>query len=1057
MAKFFIERPIFAWVVAIFIILAGIVGIKQLPISQYPSVAAPTITLRATYAGASAKVMEDSVLAVIERNMYGVEGLDYISTSADSSGSGSVTLTFTPETDEDLAQVNVQNKLSEVTRLLPTTVQQNGVSVNKSQSNFLLVLNLNSPQQTKSTEEMADYAQRNILPELQRIEGVGEARLFGAQRAMRIWVDPQKLKNYNLSFADISNAIRAQNAQIAVGALGALPATESQQITATITAEGQLQTAEQFGNVILRANSSGANVYLRDVARIDLGSQSYMASSRMNGKPTVAVGVMLSSSGNAMATSQAVHARMEQLQRFFPQDVEWTIPYDTSKFVKLSIEKVIHTLIEAIVLVFIVMFIFLQKFRYTIIPTIVVPISLLGAFAILPHLGMSINVMTMFAMVLVIGIVVDDAIVVVENVERIMAEENKSPKAATKKAMRQISGAVVGITAVLISVFIPLAMFSGATGNIFRQFALTMAFAIAFSAFLALSLTPALCATILKPISAEEHQQKKGFFAWFNRKFEASTNHYTNFLTKSLRKIITLSVIYLAVGGAAALLVSRIPSAFLPAEDQGTIMVTMQLPSGASKARTDATIQTVEQIVQKFPEVENFIAISGFSFSGSGQNMAMGFLVLKDWKERTSPGSDATALAGRITGAFMQNIKDGFALAINPPAIMELGSSTGFSFYLQDRGDRTHEELVAKRNELLAKMRQNPALFNVSKLRADGLEDAPQLKIDLNREAAAAQGISFAEIQNALSTALGSAYINDFPNQGRLQRVIVQADTPARMQPESILDLTVPNAQGVAVPLSTLAKISWTKGMEQSVRFNGYPAMSINGEPAEGKSTGEAMAEVQRLVDEMDGYSLEWSGQSREEAKGNSQTYILYAFSILAIFLVLAALYESWSIPFAVLLVVPLGILGVGLGALLRDYSNDIYFRIGMITVMGLSAKNAILIIEFAKDLQMEGKTAIQSAIEAAKLRFRPILMTSFAFILGVVPLYIATGASSASQRAIGTSVFWGMLVGTLLSVFFVPLFYIIVRKFFPPNAHEIEFAQEHGTHIHSNNQTPTH
>lgn len=1057
MAKFFIERPIFAWVVAIFIILAGIVGIKQLPISQYPSVAAPTITLRATYAGASAKVMEDSVLAVIERNMYGVEGLDYISTSADSSGSGSVTLTFTPETDEDLAQVNVQNKLSEVTRLLPTTVQQNGVSVNKSQSNFLLVLNLNSPQQTKSTEEMADYAQRNILPELQRIEGVGEARLFGAQRAMRIWVDPQKLKNYNLSFADISNAIRAQNVQIAVGALGALPATESQQITATITAEGQLQTAEQFGNVILRANNSGANVYLRDVARINLGSQSYMASSRMNGKPTVAVGVMLSNSGNAMATSQAIHAKMKQLQRFFPQDVEWTIPYDTSKFVKLSIEKVIHTLIEAIVLVFIVMFIFLQKFRYTIIPTIVVPISLLGAFAILPHLGMSINVMTMFAMVLVIGIVVDDAIVVVENVERIMAEENKSPKAATKKAMRQISGAVVGITAVLISVFIPLAMFSGATGNIFRQFALTMAFAIAFSAFLALSLTPALCATILKPISAEEHQQKKGFFAWFNRKFEASTNHYTNFLTKSLRKIITLSVIYLAVGGAAALLVSRIPSAFLPAEDQGTIMVTMQLPSGASKARTDATIQTVEQIVQKFPEVENFIAISGFSFSGSGQNMAMGFLVLKDWKERTSPGSDATALAGRITGAFMQNIKDGFALAINPPAIRELGNSTGFSFYLQDRSDRTHEELVAKRNELLAKMRQNPALFNVSKLRADGLEDAPQLKIDLNREAAAAQGISFAEIQNALSTALGSAYINDFPNQGRLQRVIVQADTPARMQPESILDLTVPNAQGVAVPLSTLAKISWTKGMEQSVRFNGYPAMSINGEPAEGKSTGEAMAEVQRLVDEMDGYSLEWSGQSREEAKGNSQTYILYAFSILAIFLVLAALYESWSIPFAVLLVVPLGILGVGLGAFFRDYGNDIYFRIGMITVMGLSAKNAILIIEFAKDLQMEGKTALQSAIEAAKLRFRPILMTSFAFILGVVPLYIATGASSASQRAIGTSVFWGMLVGTLLSVFFVPLFYIIVRKFFPPNAHEIEFAQEHGTHIHSNNQTPTH
>lgn len=1049
MAKFFIERPIFAWVVAIFIILAGIVGIKKLPITQYPSVAAPTITLRATYAGASAKVMEDSVLAVIERNMYGVDGLDYISTSADSSGSGSVTLTFTPETDEDIAQVNVQNKLSEVTPLLPATVQQNGVSVNKARSNFLLIINLSSPNQTKTTEEMADYAQRNILPELQRIDGVGEVRLFGAERAMRIWVDPQKLKNYNLSFADISTAIRAQNAQLAVGALGSLPSTNTQQITATITAEGQLQTPEQFGNIILRSNTNGANVYLRDVARISLGSQSYMASARLNSKPTAAMAVMLSTTGNAMATSEAVQAKMQQLQRFFPQDVAWTIPYDTSKFVKLSIEKVVKTLVEAVALVFIVMLVFLQNFRYTIIPTIVVPISLLGAFAILPHLGMSINVMTMFAMVLVIGIVVDDAIVVVENVERIMAEENTSPKAATKKAMRQISGAVVGITAVLTSVFIPLAMFSGATGNIFRQFALTMAFAIMFSAFLALSLTPALCATILKPIPEGHHEQKKGFFGWFNRVFEKSTNAYTGFLTRSLRKVITLSVIYLAVGGAAALLVNRIPSAFLPSEDQGTVMVQVQLPSGASKARTDATIQTVEAIVKKFPEVENFVAVSGFSFSGSGQNMAMGFLTLKDWHERTAAGSDANTLASKLTGAFMQNVKDGFAIAINPPAIMELGTSTGFSFYLQNRGDFTHEELVAKRDELLNKMRQNPQLFDVSKLRANGLEDAPQLKIELNREAAAAQGISFASIQQVLGSALGSAYINDFPNQGRLQRVIVQSDVFARAQPENILALTVPNAQGVAVPLSTLATISWTKGMEQSVRFNGYPSMQISGEPVEGKSTGEAMAEIQRLVDEMSGYSLEWSGQSREEAKGNSQTYILYAFSILAIFLVLAALYESWSIPFAVLLVVPLGILGVGLGAFLRDYSNDIYFRIGMVTVMGLSAKNAILIIEFAKDLQMDGKTAIESAIEAAKLRFRPILMTSFAFIVGVVPLYIATGASSASQRAIGTSVFWGMLVGTLLSVFLVPLFYIVVRKFFPPNKHEIEFAEQHGAHIH--------
>lgn len=1037
MAKFFIDRPIFAWVIAIFIMLAGIVGIQKLPVTQYPSVAAPTIHLHATYAGASAKVMEESVLAVIERNMYGVEGLDYITTSADSSGSGSVTLTFVPDTDEDIAQVNVQNKLSEVMPMLPGTVQQNGVRVNKSQSNFLMVVSLSSTQQNMET--VADYAQRNIIPELQRLDGVGEVRLFGSQRAMRVWVDPQKLNNFNLSFADISSAIQAQNAQLAVGSLGSLPSVQGQQISATITAEGQLKTPQEFGNIILRATTGGANVYLRDVAKIELGSESYEASSRLNGQPTVSLGVMLSNKGNAMATATAVKERMGQLQNFFPQGVTWSAPYDTSTFVALSIEKVIQTLIEAIILVFIVMFVFLQNFRYTLIPTIVVPISLLGALAVIPYLGMSINVMTMFAMVLVIGIVVDDAIVVVENVERIMATEGLPPKEATKKAMRQITGAVVGITAVLVSVFVPLAMFGGATGNIFRQFALTMTFAIGFSAFLALSLTPALCATLLKPIAKGHHAEKKGFFAWFNRVLDNGTRRYSGWVAAILRKSLVMCVVYLAVGAAAVVLMMRLPQAFLPNEDQGYVVVSVQLPAGATKERTDATLTKLENVAANMPEISNLMTISGFSFSGSGQNMAMGFAILKDWSERKGAGSDANSVAGKMKGALMAQVKDGFVFSLNPPPIRELGDSAGFSFYLQDRGDGSHEQLVAKSNELLGKMRENPLMFHPANIRAGGLEDAPQLKIDINREAAAAQGVSFSSIRQVLATALGSAYINDFPNQGRLQRVIVQADAQSRMQPDDVLNLTVNNQQGVAIPLAAVASVSWVKGMEQSVRFNGYPAMSINGAPAAGKSTGEAMAQVQRLVDELDGhYSLEWSGQSREEAKGATQTYLLSAFAILAIFLVLAALYESWSIPLAVLFVIPLGILGVGLGAWLRGYSNDIYFRIGMITVMGLSAKNAILIIEFAKDLQRSGKNTVQAAMEAAHLRLRPILMTSFAFILGVVPLYIATGASSASQRAIGTAVFWGMLVGTLLSVLFVPLFYVVVRKWFPAREHEL-------------------
>ena len=1040
MAKFFIDRPIFAWVIAIFIILAGVIGIRSLPVSQYPSVGAPTITLTAAYPGASAQVMEDSVLAVIERNMNGVEGLDYMTTNATSSGRGTVSLTFTPETDESFAQVEVQNKLSEVTATLPATVQQNGVTVSKSRSNFLMVLMMSSD--TIGTEEIADYVERNIKPEIQRIDGVGEARLFGSQRAMRVWVDPKKLQNYNLSMAEVSSAISTQNAQISAGSLGALPNVSGQTITATITAEGQLKTAEEFGNIIVRSNTDGSNVYLKDVARVELGSQEYATSTRLNGKPAVGMAVMLSNKGNAMATAAAVRERMDELQKFFPGDMKWDAPYDTSKFVSISIKKVVQTLAEAILLVFVVMFLFLQNIRYTLIPTIVVPISLLGAFACLQYLGMSINVLTMFAMVLVIGIVVDDAIVVVENVERIMSEEGLPPKEATKKAMSQISGAVIGITAVLISVFLPLLFFTGASGKIYTQFAATMAIAIAFSAFFALSLTPALCATLLKPIPKGHHEEKKGFFGWFNRTFSKGTHKYESVVAKVLKHAVPMLVVYAALGGVAGLLYKNIPDSFLPQEDQGSLMMMVQLPAGATKERTDATLATANEIITKMPEVESFLGVSGFSFAGSGQNMGFGFITLKDWSERTDPASSAAAVSGKLTGAMMGSIKDGFGIAINPPAIMELGTSSGFEFYLQDRNNSGHAALLAKRNELIAKMRQNP-IFDGANIRASGLEDAPQLKLEIDRQAAAAQGIDFSSIRSVLGTALSSSYINDFPNNGRLQRVIVQADAQSRMQPEDILALTVPNKSGVAVPLSTIATAKWENGMEQSVRFNGYPSMKLEGAAASGYSTGQAMAEVKRLVDELEGgYSLEWAGQSREEAKGSSQTYLVYGLAILAVFLVLAALYESWSIPLSVILVVPLGFLGVVLGITGRNgflalfgvppqYLNDIYFQVGLITVIGLSAKNAILIIEFAKDLQEQGMDAVKSALQAAHLRFRPIIMTSFAFILGVVPLFFASGASSASQRAIGTSVLSGMLVGTILSVFLVPLFYVVIRKLF--------------------------
>ena len=1041
MAKFFIDRPIFAWVVAIFIMIAGIVSIRMLPVSQYPQVAPPTITLTAVYAGADAQTLEDSVMSVIEREMNGLDGLDYMEATSLSNGVGTLTLTFKTGTNSDLAQVDVQNRLSRAEPRLPSQVRQTGIQVEKSNSNFLMVAMFASDDPNADLAAVSDYVARNVQPELQRVEGIGGVTLFGAERAMRVWIDADKLRSLNLSATDVTSAIAAQNAQVSAGSLGDLPNSQGQTISATITVPGQLKSVDQFKNIVLRANTDGSVVRLQDVARIELGSQSYATSARLNGKPAVGLGIQLTSDGNALAASKAVKAKLAQLEPYFPAGVHSKVPYDSSTFVGISIEEVVKTLAEAMVLVFLVMLLFLQNIRYTLIPTIVVPIALLGAFAVMQALGMSINVLSMFAMVLVIGIVVDDAIVVVENVERIMADEKLPPLQATRKAMSQISGAVIGITVVLIAVFIPMAFFSGATGNIYRQFSVVMAVSIAFSAFLALSLTPALCATLLKPVD-DNHHEKAGFFGWFNRKFTSGAKKYENGVARLLRRGTRVLLMYVALIAVAVFVMMRLPTSFLPTEDQGYMMASIQLPPGATQERTLKTIQTMEQFAMKQPEVENVVAIAGFSFTGQGQNMGLSFITLKDWSERKAAGSDATSVAGRVTGAMMQQVRDGFIFAITPPAIPELGSSSGFNFQLQDRGGKGHDALLAARNQLLGMASQSKLLTQV---RPNGMEDAPQLRLDINRDAASAQGVSFAGIANVLSTALGSSYVNDFPNNGRLQRVIVQSDVRDRMQPEDILKLTVTNSSGMAVPLSSMVTTSWVTGPMQTVRYNGYSSMAITGSASEGHSSGEAMAEMAQLAAKLpEGFGFEWTGQSKEEQASGSQSAILYAFSILAVFLCLAALYESWTIPLSVILVVPLGLLGVVLGTWGRGLSNDIYFQVGLVTVIGLSAKNAILIVEFAKDLQAQGKNAFEAALAAAHLRFRPIIMTSLAFIMGVVPLYFSSGASSASQRAIGTSVFWGMLVGTCLAVFFVPMFYTAVRSWFKDTQRQQERFHEH-------------
>jgi multidrug efflux pump len=866
-------------------------------------------------------------------------------------------------------------------------------------------------------------------------------QLFGAERAMRVWVDPAKLQGFDLSAADVASAIQAQNAQVSAGSLGELPNLSGQSISATVVVPGQISSTQEFGDIVLRANADGSTVRLKDVARIELGAQSYATTARLNGKPATGMGLQLSPSGNALAAATAVKTRMAELEKYFPPGMSWSVPYDSSDFVKISIQQVAVTLLEAIVLVFLVMYLFLQNFRYTVIPTIVVPVALLGTFGALLAMGFSINVLTMFGMVLVIGIVVDDAIVVVENVERIMGEEGLPPLEATRKAMGQISGAIIGITVVLISVFLPLAFFSGSVGNIYRQFSAVMAVSIAFSAFMALSLTPALCATLLKPVEAGHGHAKKGFFGGFNRGFARTAKGYEGWVAKLLRRGGRMMVIYVALIAAVGVLYMRLPTSFLPNEDQGNLLVNIQLPPGATIERTQAVVEKVEGFMLQQPEVKSMVAVMGFSFSGQGQNAGLAFVTLKDWSERKGAEHTADAIVGRAMGA-LSGVRDAFIFALSPPPIPELGVSSGFTFRLQDRGGNGHDALVAARNQMLGMASQSKVLAGV---RPDGLEDAPQLQVDIDREKASAQGVGFAAINSTISTALGSAYINDFPNAGRMQRVVVQAEAQARMQPEDILKLTALNRQGKAVPLSSFASTRWVSGAMQTVRYNGYPAMRIAGGAAPGYSTGEAMAEMERMAAQLPaGFGFEWTGQSREEKLAGSQAMVLYGFAILAVFLCLAALYESWSIPLSVILVVPLGVLGVLLGVSLRGMTNDVYFQVGLITIIGLSAKNAILIIEFAKDLQAQGKSVIESALEAAHLRFRPIIMTSLAFILGVVPLAIASGASSASQRAIGTGVIAGMVVGTFLAVFFVPIFFVVVRSLFKGSARQRQFDVQH-------------
>ncbi len=1034
MARFFIDRPIFAWVIAIIIMLAGALAVTKLPISMYPEVAPPAVEISATYPGASAKVVEDSVTQIIEQNMKGLDGLIYFSSESSASGSATISLTFAAGTNPDIAQVQVQNKLQLAMPLLPQDVQRQGINVAKSSSGFLQVLGFVSNDGSMDENDIADYVGSNVVDTLSRVPGVGNVQVFGGKYAMRIWLDPNKLHTYKLSVEEVSAAITAQNAQVAIGQLGGAPSIKGQQLNATINAQGRLQTPEQFRNILIRGGSDGSQLRLGDVARVELGAESYDFVTRYNGKPSTGLAITLATGANALDTANGVRAALEDMKDSFPAGLETVVPYDTTPFVQVSIKGVIKTLIEAIVLVFVVMYLFLQNFRATLIPTIAVPVVLLGTFGVLAVLGFSVNMLTMFAMVLAIGLLVDDAIVVVENVERIMAEEGLSPLEATRKSMDQITGALVGIGLVLSAVFVPMAFMAGSTGIIYRQFSATIVSAMALSVLVAIVLTPALCATMLKPLKkGEHHVTHKGwagrFFGGFNRGFDRSSATYQRGVKGMLARPGRFMAVFAALTLVMGLLFMRLPSSFLPNEDQGILMALVQTPVGATQERTlEAMSKLEDHFLQNESEaIESIFAVQGFSFAGMGQNAGMAFIKLKDWKERDGEQS-VDAITGRAMGA-LAGIKDAFIFAFPPPAMPELGIGSGYTFFLKDTSGQGHEALLAARNQLLGGAGQSTLLANV---RPNGQEDTPQLRIDVDVEKASALGLSIATVNSTLATAWGSSYVDDFIDRGRIKRVYMQADAPFRMSPDNLLQWSVKNAAGDMVPFSAFASTRWDYGSPRLERYNGVSAMEIQGEPATGVSSGDAMNEIERIAKDLPaGFEIEWTALSYQERQAGSQTPLLYSLSLLIVFLCLAALYESWSVPTSVLLVAPLGILGAVLANTMRGMERDIYFQVAMLTTVGLTSKNAILIVEFAKENLEKGAGLIEATLHAVRDRLRPIIMTSLAFGLGVLPLAIASGAGSGAQRAIGTGVLGGMVVGTLLGVFFIPLFFVVVQRLF--------------------------
>ncbi|MEH6397266.1 efflux RND transporter permease subunit [Pseudoalteromonas sp.] len=1032
MSRFFIDRPIFAWVLAIVVMLAGILAIKGLPIAQYPAIAPPAISIQANYPGASARTLEDTVTQVIEQKMKGLDGLLYMSSTSESNGSASLTLTFDADTDPDIAQVQVQNKLALATPLLPQEVQRQGVSVAKSARNFLMVVGFVSEDGSMNNIDIGDYVASNVQDIVSRVNGVGEVQLFGSQYAMRIWLDPNMLQKYKLTPADISASISAQNAQVSAGQLGALPAISGQQLNATVTAQSRLQTPDQFRDIFVKTNPDGSVVRLGDVAKVELGGENYGVVARFNGKPASGLGVKLASGANALDTAAGVKAALAELEPFFPEGLASVVPYDTTPFVSLSIEKVVSTLIEAVVLVFLVMYLFLQNFRATLIPTIAVPVVLLGTFAVLQVLGYSINTLTMFAMVLAIGLLVDDAIVVVENVERVMTEEKLSPLEATRKSMDEIKGALVGIAMVLSAVFVPMAFFAGSTGVIYRQFSVTLVTAMSLSVLVALILTPALCATMLKPSHVHNNKSLFGrFFIGFNRGFDKTNNGAQSFVGRMIKHSKRYLLCYGLIVGGMIFIFSQLPSAFLPDEDQGILFNQISLPAGAT---TEQTLKVVEKMEKHFLEdqseaVRSVFSVTGFSFAGSGQNAAIGFVGLKHWDERQRDDLSVGAVAGKAMGYF-STIKEAFVFAFPPPAVVELGTANGFTLFLQDRVGLGHDKLLEARNMLLGMAAQSPVLAGV---RPNGQEDKPELELDIDLAKAEALGLKQADINNTLSTAWGSSYVNDFIDRGRVKKVYLQGKPESRMAPEDLDKWYVRNSSGEMVPFTAFAQSYWTYGSPRLERYNGFSAMEIQGSAAPDYSTGQAMDEMEKLVKQLPpGIAFEWTGISYEERLSGGQAPLLYALSLLVVFLCLAALYESWSVPAAVMMIVPLGVFGAAMAAFVANLSNDIYLQVGLLTTIGLASKNAILIVEFAIHKMDEGMGLVEAAIAAVRLRLRPIMMTSMAFICGVLPLAIASSAGSGAQNALGISVIGGTLASSIIVVVFVPLFFVLVRRVFP-------------------------